>query len=138
MNSAKSGESSTRVQRTTAYKAGAILSSLIGLLLLLDALAKLFSARSQVAMLGQIGISASAVPVIGAMLLVSLALYAIPRTVVFGAVLITAYLGGAVCANIISKAPVGLLLAPIIVAVPVWLGFYLRSPLLRQIARSGH
>jgi hypothetical protein len=54
-------------------------------------------------------------------------LYLIPQTAVFGAVLITAYLGGAVA----THARVGdQLFFPIIIGILVWLGIYLREPRL--------
>jgi hypothetical protein len=57
-------------------------------------------------------------------------LYAIPRTSVLGAVLITGYLGGATASHIrIGEAPI----APLVVAAFVWLGIYLREPRLRAL-----
>ena len=54
----------------------------------------------------QMGFAASAVPIIGAVLLVCLVLYLVPRTAILGAVLLTGYLGGAVCAQLRIEAPV--------------------------------
>jgi len=58
-------------------------------------------------------------------------IYAIPHTAVFGAVLLTGYLGGAVVTHIrAGESP----LPPLIAAVIVWLGIYLREPRLHHIA----
>ena len=57
--------------------------------------------------------------------------YMIPRTAVFGAVLLTGYLGGAVVTHIrAGEAPI----APLVVAAVLWLGIYLREPSLHHIA----
>jgi hypothetical protein len=57
--------------------------------------------------------------------------YAIPHTAVFGAVLLTGYLGGAVVTHIRAAEPP---MAPIVVAIVLWLGIYLREPRLRAVA----
>jgi len=127
----------TRANRI-AGRAGLVLSVLIGLFLLFDAVSKLLASRAEVAAADGLGFTAGALPVMGALLLLSVVLYAVPRTSVFGAVLITAYLGGAFGATLRVHAQLfPVLLAPVLVAVPVWLGLYLRSPALRRLVHSG-
>lgn len=122
----------------TAARVGVALSALVTVFLLIDSASKLLRLPSEIAGAGQIGFAVGTLPVMGALLLVSTVLYAVPRTSLFGAVLITAYLGGALCATLRIGAPVlTVLLAPVYVAVPVWLGLYLRSPGLRQLVRQG-
>ena len=58
-------------------------------------------------------------------------LYAIPRTAVLGAILLTGYLGGAVATHVRASEP---WFIPVIVGVLVWLGLYLRDPRLRELA----
>ncbi len=75
----------------------------------------------------------------GVLLLVGVLLYLVPRTSVFGAVFVTAYLGGAVCANVRVEAPLfGYVLFPVYVALLLWLGLYLRSAALRRLVRTGY
>jgi DoxX-like family len=59
------------------------------------------------------------------------AIYLIPRTAVFGAILLTAYLGGATAthARVSDPAVVG----PILTGVMLWLGLYLRDQRLRSL-----
>jgi hypothetical protein len=57
-------------------------------------------------------------------------LYAIPRTSVFGAILLTAYLGGATSTHVRAGEPFFL---PVIVGIVVWLGLYLRDPGVRAL-----
>jgi hypothetical protein len=126
-----------RVSNTSA-RIGVGLSLLVGLFLLVDSAKELLRLPSEITGSGQIGFPAMTVPIMGALLLISVLLYAIPRTSVIGAVLITAYLGGALCATLRVQAPLfPVLLAPVFTAVPVWLGLYLRSPALRQLVRAG-
>jgi len=126
------------VPSRAAVRTGTVISVLAGLFLLFDASVKLLRLPSVVEATVHLGFPAHTVQVMGTLLLVSLVVYAIPRTSVFGAVLITGYLGGAVCANVRVDAPLfGYVLFPVYVAVLVWLGLYLRNSALRQLVRTG-
>jgi len=57
-------------------------------------------------------------------------LYAIPRTSVLGAILVTGYLGGATATHVRVGEPFFL---PVIVGIMVWLGIYLRDKRLRAL-----
>jgi DoxX-like family len=123
----------------TASRVGLVISILVGLFLLFDSVTKLLRLPSVVAATVQLGFPAYTVPIMGALLLFSLVLYAIPRTSMFGAVLVTAYLGGAVCANLRAELPLfGFTLFPVYTGVLVWLGLYLRSAALRRLVRAGY
>lgn len=62
---------------------------------------------------------------------VSVALYLIPRTAVFGAAVLTAYLGGAVATHLrVGEAPT----MAVVVGVLAWVGLWLREPRLRALA----
>lgn len=72
-------------------------------------------------------------PMIGAILLVCTLLYAIPRTAILGAILLTGYLGGAIASHVRVDSPLFThTFFPIYVAIFVWLGLYLRDPRLRN------
>ena len=117
---------------------GWVLTSLVALFLLFDSVTKLLQVPAVVEATVQMGFPATTVPVIGGTLLACLVLYLIPRTAVLGAVLLTGYLGGAVCAQLRIEAPVlGYLLFPVYTGVLVWLGLYLRSAALRALVRAG-
>jgi DoxX-like protein len=138
----------TLIDRTTAPAAtapgraaritGWVLTSLVALFLLFDSVTKLLQLPAVVEATVQMGFPATTVPVIGGTLLACLVLYLIPRTAVLGAVLLTGYLGGAVCAQLRIEAPVlGYLLFPVYTGVLVWAGLYLRSAALRALVRAG-
>ncbi len=57
-------------------------------------------------------------------------LYAIPRTSALGAILLTAYLGGATATHVRAGEP---FFIPIVVGVIVWLGLYLRDGRVRAL-----
>lgn len=59
-------------------------------------------------------------------------LYAVPRTSVLGAVLLTGYLGGAVATH--TRLSDAALLVPIVLGLVAWAGVYLREPRLRALA----
>jgi hypothetical protein len=62
--------------------------------------------------------------------LVCALVYAIPRTSVLGAILLTGYLGGATATHVRVGEPFFL---PIIVGIVVWLGIFLREGRLRAL-----
>jgi hypothetical protein len=114
--------------------AGRIMSGLATLFLLLDSVMKVIRARVAVEGTVQAGYPESTVVGIGLSLLVSTLLYAIPRTSVFGAILVTGYLGGAVATNVRVSAPLfSYILAPVYVGVLVWGGLYLRDEQVRAL-----
>jgi hypothetical protein len=110
----------------------------VTLFLLVDAVVKLLRVPVAVDTTVGLGFPASTVPVIGGTLLACLVLYLVPRTAVLGAVLLTGYLGGAVCAQLRVEAPLlSTVLFPVYLGVLVWVGLYLRSAALRALVRSG-
>ncbi len=62
--------------------------------------------------------------------LVCAIIYLIPRTSVFGAILMTGYLGGAVATHLRVGEPFYI---PVVVGVLVWGGLFLRDPRLRAL-----
>jgi hypothetical protein len=58
-------------------------------------------------------------------------LYVIPRTSVFGAILLTGYLGGATATHVRVGDPA--FISAVITGVLVWLGLYLRDPRVRAL-----
>ncbi len=121
----------------TASITGLVLTVLLALFLLFDCVTKLLQLDPVVSATVQMGFPAWAVPVIGAVLAVCLALYLVPRTSLLGAVLLTGYLGGAVCAQLRIEAPLfSTLLFPVYTGIAVWVALYLRSAQLRQLVRT--
>ena len=71
---------------------------------------------------------------LGSILALCTALYAIPRTTVLGAVLLTAYLGGAVSTHLSAGSPlISDTLFGVYLGLAVWGGLWLREPRLRTL-----
>lgn len=123
-------ETRTQSQETprTRIWAGRILSTLAILFLIIDGVIKLFKPEFVVKANMQLGNPESAVVPLGIILLVCVAIHMIPRTAVFGAVLLTGYLGGAVASQLRIGEPLfSNVLFPVYVAVLIWGGLYLRN-----------
>ena len=118
----------------TSIWAGRIVSGLATLFLLIDAIMKIVKVPAAVQGTVEVGYPESTVVGMGLALLISTVLYAIPQTSVLGAILVTAYLGGAVATNVRVSAPIfSHVLAPVYVGVLVWGGLYLRHEWVRAV-----
>lgn len=109
---------------------GRIVSLLVVLFLLVDAIMKVMKTNISVEGSAQLGWPEHLVVTIGVILLIATILYIIPMTAALGALLITAYLGGAVAIMLRAGAPFSF---PIIFGVLTWAGIYLREPRIRGI-----
>ena len=78
------------------------------------------------------GYSESALPFIGLALLASVILFVIPQTAVLGALLLTAYLGGAVNHHVRAHEIVQMFF-PILFAIVLWIALLCREPRLRTL-----
>jgi hypothetical protein len=70
---------------------------------------------------------------IGIILLICTVAYAIPRTSILGAILLTGYLGGAVATQLRAGNPLFETIFPIIFGVLIWAGVFLRDDRLRAL-----
>ena len=111
---------------------GAVLSGLLGLFLLWDGGMKVIKHPMVVKATVGAGFPENTIVPIGIALVVSVILYAIPRTAVLGCVLLTGYLGGAVATDVRLNEQAGLWSA-IVFGILVWLGLWLREPRLRNL-----
>jgi hypothetical protein len=122
------------MRATTLTWAGRAASGLVGLFLLFDAVIKVLRLSFAVEATTQLGYPAGAVFPIGVIELACLALYAIPRTSVLGAILLTGHLGGAVATHLrVGNPLLGFTLFPLYVAALLWGGLYLRNERLRAV-----
>ena len=108
-------------------RTGYVLSALTALFMSFSVVGKFLKPEGMEANINHLGWRMDQMTALGIVELACIALYLIPRTAVLGAVLLTAYLGGAVA----THARIGeSLVIPIIVAGVAWLGLYLREPRL--------
>ena len=81
----------------------------------------------------QLGYPESSIVGIGVALLACTVLYAIARTAVLGAIMLTGYLGGAVASNVRAGTGWFNVLFPILFAAVVWGGLWLRDYRVRAL-----
>lgn len=115
---------------------GIALSVLAILFLALDAAGKLFAPEMMIANSPPLGLpdDQGFHRMLGAILAVCVVLYALPRTSVLGAVLLTAYLGGAVATHARIGSPLlSHTLFGVYLGVLLWLGLWLRNADLRAV-----
>lgn len=110
--------------------AGTVISVLCILFLLFDAIMKIIRESRSVSGTAQLGWPDSSVQPLGFTLLISTVLYVIPRTKILGAILLTAYLGGATATMVRVGQP---LYFSVVFGILVWLGAYLTNKELRNL-----
>ncbi len=93
---------------TITNRAGWIISGLVILFLLVDGIMKVLRANVSVDAAVDLGYPESQVAWIGIAVLAGAVLYAIPRTAVFGAILLTGFLGGAIATQVRLEEPAAL------------------------------
>lgn len=107
---------------------GRIISYICILFLLFDAITKIFREHHTIEASEKMGWPIPTLQPIGVVLLIITVLYMIPRTATLGAVLLTAWLGGAT-AESLRTGP--FFWFPIVFGLLVWLGLWLRDDRLR-------
>jgi hypothetical protein len=130
---AMSAAIATTTPSKSRFLTGRILSILAILFLLFDGIMKLIRPLPVTQAMTQLGFPQNLSVPIGIILLICTALYAIPSTSVFGAVLLTGYLGGAVVIQLRVGKPLFSTVFPILFGVLVWAGVYLLEPRLRAL-----
>lgn len=113
---------------------GRALSALVVLFLAFDGAMKLIPLDIVLETSRQFGIPEDLARTLGVLTIAGTLLYAIPRTSLLGAVLLTGYLGGAVYVHLRAGSPLfSHLLFGVYVGALMWAGLYLRDPLLRTL-----
>jgi DoxX-like family len=112
---------------------GRVFSGLTILFMLFDAFGKFANPPQVVEACARLGIPVAQTFSIGILLLVSTLVYAVPRTSVLGAVLLTGYLGGATAIQMRAGSPTFETVFPVILGVIAWAGVYLRECGLRRV-----
>lgn len=109
---------------------GWIVSLIPGLFLLSGSVTAFAAAPMVLQGMAPFGFSPAILPYLGATELLCSVLYLIPRTAPVGAILMSAYMGGAVVAHARVGDPKWVV--PVVFGVLVWVGLLLRRPALRR------
>jgi hypothetical protein len=127
-----------RVPETTTLHgtlwAGRIMSAFVVIALVADGTIQLFAPTQIASMLRETGFAIELTRVLGPIVLTCAILYAVPATSVLGAILVTGFLGGAICAHV----RIGELGSPpeiisLLLGAMAWGGLYARDPRIRAI-----
>ena len=113
---------------------GRILSGLVTAFLLFDAVIHLLRPAPVVEAFQRLHLSLNLAVDLGVIELICIALYVIPQTAIFGAILLTGYLGGAIAIQLTTSSSLfGEILFPVYVAAVLWGGLYVRDEKLRAL-----
>ncbi len=111
-----------------------ILSGIVILFMLLDSIFKIIPNQEVATASAALGFSAHHIPIIGILGICCIILYAVPRTAIFGAILLTAYFGGVVATHFRLDNPLfSHTLFPVYLALFAWGGLWLRNGRLREL-----
>ncbi|HZQ31955.1 MAG TPA: DoxX family protein [Mycobacterium sp.] len=123
-----------RPRRSPAWIAGTVLTVVLAVFLAFDSITKIVDTKMSRDGTVALGFSADKTMVIGWVLLVCLVVFLIPRTAVLGALGLTAYLGGAVTANLRADKPLfAFVLSGAYVGILLWISLTLRRPELLRV-----
>ncbi len=114
--------------------AGRIMSAFVVIALVADGTIELFAPARIASMLQETGFAMDLTSIVGSIVLACAILYAIPATSVLGAILVTGFLGGAICAHV----RIGELGSPpeiisLLLGAMTWGGLYACDPRIRAI-----
>jgi DoxX-like family len=117
-----------------ALWAGRIMSAFVVIALFADGVIQLFAPAQIASNLQETGFTMNLTRVVGSITLGCAILYAIPATTVLGAILVTGFLGGAICAHV----RIGELGSPpeiisLLLGAMAWGGLYARDHRIRTI-----
>ena len=114
--------------------AGRIMSAFVVIALAADGAIQLFAPAQIASMLQETGFAMDLTRIVGPIILACAILYAIPATAVLGAILVTGFLGGAICAHVrigeLGSAPE---LICLLLGALAWGGLYARDPRIRAL-----
>ena len=110
--------------------AGRVISGLVALPFLLSAFLKFKDGPEVMQGIAHLGIPESMVGPLAILELTCVVVYLIPATAVLGAILLTGYIGGAMCTHWRVGDP---FFVHIVLGILVWLGLYLRETRLKEL-----
>ena len=113
---------------------GQIMSAFVVIALVADGTIQLFAPAQLASMSHETGFAMDLTHVLGPIILACDILYAIPATAVLGAILVTGFLGGAICAHVrIGEFGSPPEIISLLLGAMTWGGLYARDPRIRAI-----
>jgi len=122
------------VTSNRALWAGRIMSAAVIAVLAADGAIQLFAPAQIASMLQETGFAMDLTRTLGPIILACAILYAIPATSVLGAILVTGFLGGAICAHVrIGELGSPPELISLLLGALTWGGLYMRDARVRAL-----
>ncbi|MDE1991643.1 MAG: DoxX family protein [Rhizobiaceae bacterium] len=119
--------------------AGRLMSAIVVVALVADGTIQLFAPGQIASTLQETGFAIDLTRIVGPIIFVCAILYAIPATAALGAILVTGFLGGAICAHVrINEFGSPPELISLLLGAMTWGGLYLRDPRMRAIVPLIH
>ena len=109
---------------------GRVISILVSLLFAMSALMKLKDGPEVIQGMAHLGLPESLIVPLAILEISCVVIYAIPATSVLGAILLTGYIGGAICTHLRVGDPFFMQIG---FGIFVWLGLYLRENRLKAL-----
>jgi hypothetical protein len=109
---------------------GRVISGLVSLLFAMSAFMKLKGGTEVIQGMAHLGLPESLIVPLGILEISCVVIYAIPATAVVGAILLTGYIGGAICTHLRVGDPFFMQIA---IGIFIWLGLYLREDRLKGL-----
>ncbi|WP_260600178.1 DoxX family protein [Sphingomonas endolithica] len=122
------------IKRTIQHRAGLLMSTIVAFILIADGLIGLLQPNVFASDMASDGWGSETLLPVAMLALISGVLYAVPRTAVLGAILITGFIGGALAAHLrVTQAVIVPEIINVALGVGAWGGLWLRDPRLRAL-----
>lgn len=126
-------ESTRQISKSRLWTAR-IMSGIVILFMLFDSIFKFIKPAEVIEGTLELGYGEHHLVVMGTLGLLSIILYAIPRTSILGAIFLTAYFGGAIATHVRLDNPLfSHILFPVYLGVLAWGGIWLRNENLQKL-----
>ena len=109
---------------------GRVISIVVSLLFAMSAFMKLRGGAEVMQGMAHLGLPGSLITPLAILEMSCVVIYAIPATPVLGAILLTGYIGGAICTHLRVGDPFYMQIA---IGIFIWLGLYLREYRLKEL-----
>lgn len=111
-----------------------IMGGIVILFMLMDSIFKFIVNEEVIKGTTELGFAEHHLPILGTLGLISIILYAIPRTAIPGAILLTGYWGGAIATHVRMDNPLfSHILFPVYLGILAWGALYLKNEKLRSL-----
>jgi uncharacterized membrane protein YphA (DoxX/SURF4 family) len=109
---------------------GRVVSTLTSLVFLMSGVMKLKGGAEVMQGMGHLGLPATLILPLAIVEITCVVIYLIPKTSILGAILLTGFIGGAICAHLRVGDPY---FVQIVIGMLIWLGLYLREDRLKGL-----